>query len=334
MVFFLLGGEKWANLLKECGYHICLQMHPAILFTEQEGHFRNRRCVNAKAKLIGLKKLVKQGSFQDAKDRKILYDIGINQFFVQDISRMLADCGMPYIPYNIPVKDLSNEKIAVYTVLTGDYDVVHELLYKQPGVDYYLFTNNKNLVSSTWEIQYVKSALDDATLSREIKMLPDKYLGKQYTASVYVDANAYIYGDIANLASALNDRTTFAVSRHVNTNSVKDEIEVCIRTKGINRNQAEAQYERYCAEGFKDDLGLAECGILIRRSEDSELRTLMELWFKEFCEGIHRDQICLPPCIQKMKFDKYTLMDGSLWHNQFCIIFGDHKINNKRPMPR
>ena len=300
-------------------------MHPAILFTEQEGHFRNRRCVNAKAKLIGLKKLVKQGSFQDAKDRKILYDIGINQYFVQDISRMLADCGRHYIPYNIPQKDLSEEKIVVYTVLTGDYDMVHEILFKQPGVDYLLFTNNKNVTSSTWRVRLVDSSLDDVILSREIKMLPDKYLDKQYTASIYVDANAFIYGDIANLVSTLNSSTTFAVSRHVNTNSVKEEIEVCIRTKGINRTKAEEQYARYCAEGFRDDFGLAECNILIRRCNDIELQALMELWFDEFCNGIHRDQISLLPCIIKKKFIRYIFLEGSSWHNQYCIIFGGHR---------
>ena len=318
---FLLGGDEWANMLKECGFHLCLQMHPSILFSIQE------RCTdtNAEAKLLALRGLVEQGSFMDKKDRKALSDIGISHYFAQDISRILANCGMRYIPYNIPEKDLSAEKIVVYTALTGGYDSVHEILYKQPGVDYILFTNNKNLISSTWEIRYVDSTLEDKLLSREIKMLPNKYLDEQYTASVYVDANVYIYGDIANLVGALSDKTTFAVTRHTDTNNVRDEIEVCIRTKGIDRVQAEAQYERYCVGGFKDNIGLAECGILVRRSNDEELTALMELWFEEFCKGIHRDQVCLPPCIQKRKFENYIFLEGSMWHNQYCINFGGHR---------
>ena len=326
---FLSGGDDWSNMLKECGYHQCLQMHSGILFAKKEASRRKRSLHSKNTELIALKRLIEQGSFQDAKDRTVLCDIGIHQYFVQDISRMLLDCGMPYVPYNIPKKNLSDEKIAVYTALTGEYDSVHEILYKQPEVDYILYTNNKNLSSSTWDIRFVDSTLDNALLSRKIKMFPDKYLDKQYTASVYVDSNAFIYGDIANLVSVLNEKTTFAVTRHANTDSVKNEIEVCIKTKGINRIQAEAQYERYCAEGFKDDMGLAECGILVRRSNDVELRTLMELWYEEFDKGIRRDQISLLPCIQKRNFEKYTLLEGSLWHNQFCIIFGGHRKGNR-----
>ncbi|MBR3411525.1 MAG: DUF616 domain-containing protein [Bacteroidales bacterium] len=322
---FLLGGADWANLLNEYGYHRCLQLHPAILFSKREANKRKRSHHNASARLNALKSLIEQGSFQDAKDRAVLRDIGIHQYFVQDISRMLSDCGIPFVPYSVPKRNLCDEKVAVYTALTGEYDSVHEILYKQPGVDYILYTNNKNLTSSTWDVRYVDSSLDDVLLSREIKMLPDKYLDKQYTASVYVDANAFIYGDIANLVSMLNEKTTFAVTRHSNTDSVKNEIEVCIKTKGINRIQAETQYERYCAEGFKDDMGLAECNILIRRSNDEELGALMELWFQEFCKGIRRDQISLPPCIQKRNFEKYMFLEGSTWHNQFCVILGGHR---------
>lgn len=325
---FLLGGEDWANLLKNTGFHLCLQMHPTILFPNQV-LMRKTHSRRAKNYLLGLKRLIEQGPFQNAKDRAVLCDIGVNQYFVQDISRMLSDCGMQYVPYKLPIKDLSRETIVVYTALTGDYDSVHELLYKQPGVDYLLFTNNKNLVSSTWEVRYVDSTLEDGILSREIKMLPNKYLDKRYTTSVYVDANAYIYGDIGNLVSALSGKTTFAVTRHSDTHNVKDEIEVCIRSKGINRAQAETQYERYCADGFKDNMGLAECGILVRRSNDKELTALMELWFEEFCKGIHRDQVCLLPCIQKRKFENYLFLEGSIWHNQYCIIFGGHRKGKK-----
>lgn len=323
--FFSAEKEGSAELLRECGYHISLQLHPSILFSYKVDRKREVSFNKTRKQLVCLRELIIKAPFYDAKYKKMLRAQGVAPYFLHDMSRMLARCGSPYVPYDIPERDISNEKTVVYTALTGNCDRVHEILYKQPGVDYILFTNNSKLKSKTWEVRYVESILDDVLLSREIKMLPDKFFGGQYTSSVYVDANAYIYGDITNLVGVLNDKITFAVTRHSSTDSVKKELDDCVRTKGVDSRKAQAQYEKYCGEGFKDDVGLAECGILVRRSNDAELRVLMEMWFEEFCNGVHRDQISLLPCIQRLKFDKYRIIEGSVWHNQFCIILGDHR---------
>ena len=321
---FAIEDGRLKQLLKECGFHLCLQMHPSILFFSSKGTKCNQTCKKMRERLLLLRRLIEQGTFFDNKDRKMLRDVGVNSYFVNDISRMLANSGKPFVPYCLPQRDLLDEKIVVYSVLTGNYDKVHEILYKQQGVEYVLFTNNRTLTSTTWDVRYLDNVSDDLLLSRKVKMLPHKFLDKAYSASVYIDANAYIFGEISTLVSFLDEGTVFAVTRHSNTDSVKEELDVCVRTKGVNPKDAEKQYERYRKEGFKDDMGLAECGILVRRNNDLGLQALMELWFKEFCEGIRRDQISLLPCIKKMSFKRFKLLQGSVWHNQFCIIHGEH----------
>ena len=49
-----------------------------------------------------------------------------------------------------------SKKLCVYTCITGDYDDLHEIEKPEKGVDYYCFTNNKNLKSKTWKIVQIK----------------------------------------------------------------------------------------------------------------------------------------------------------------------------------
>jgi hypothetical protein len=194
---------------------------------------------------------------------------------------------------------------------------MYELLYKEEGVDYLFFTNNPAIHSQTWQVIQVQSDLNDVLLSREIKMLPHKYLGDKYETSIYMDDNAVIYGEITELTRYLGEGKTFAVSRHSRRKRVKEEIDACVKWRGTDRAAAEQQYEKYLQDGFKDDKPLLECGLLVRKHSDENLQKLMEAWFEEFKNGVPRDQLSLLPCMQKLDFDNYAVMDGSVWHNQF-----------------
>jgi hypothetical protein len=49
--------------------------------------------------------------------------------------------------------------------------------------------------------------------------------------------------------------------------------------------QIKNQWQRYTEWGFKDDLGISENGLLIRRHNDARVAQLMELWWKEYQSG-------------------------------------------------
>ena len=245
---------------------------------------------------------------------------GIQPCFGKGKELWFEESYSPIWPYCIPNAPKPMGKIVVYTVLTGSYDNVNEVLYKEDGVDYLLFTNNPTLTSTTWKIIMIKSSLDSLLLSREIKMLPHKFLRDEYDFSIYIDANAVIYGEITELTRYLWGNKSLAVSQHSERKSIKEEIEACVTLKGIDRAEAEKQYEKYLRNGFKDDKPLLECGILVRRHKDEKLQELMKAWFEEFNNGVKRDQLSLLPCIDKLSFMDYVVMDGSVWHNQFNRI--------------
>ena len=64
----------------------------------------------------------------------------------------------------------------------------------------------------------------------------------------------------------------------------------------------EHQWKRYHEWSFKDDLGITENGILIRRHNHPRVVELMELWWQEYLQGCLRDQVSLMPCVFKCGF--------------------------------
>lgn len=318
---FLKEDSQLKSYLAKNGFHVSLCTHPSILFKQR------KHCIsilpNPVIRLVCFFLRHNYGVLTAERWHPFTAFIGISDYFINHLEFIVYNDN-DYKKYDVPNRKISG-KIVVYTALTGEYDDVHELLYKEPNVDYLLFTNNPNIRSKTWEVHYVDSTLDNLLLSREIKMLPHKYV-KDYDYSVYVDANAFIYGDIAQLTSLLSDTNTFAVTKHRINKSIKEEIESCVKSKGIFREAANEQYNSYLQRGFKDNLGLAECGILVRIHNDPKLISLMERWWQEFQNGVKRDQLSLMACIYLEQFKAYSLIDGCVFHNQYCIIGGHNKL--------
>lgn len=322
--FFLAEDDTLRQQLISKGFHPALCAHSSILFGYRSNDTcKPVRCISMKVECLS--RAIHIHLLASDKGHAIMQQLGIPHCFGNGLEFWFLEGHTPYVPYTIPTKEVTPKRIAIYTALTGDYDDVHEILYKEEGVDYLLFTNNKKLKSSTWQVVYVESELDNVLLSREIKMLPHKYLGDKYEASIYIDANVVIYGELSQLTNYLNNDVSFAVTKHSERKRVKDEIDIIQKRKSINREDALAQYERYVTEGFMDDMGLAECGILVRKHNKVMLQQVMEAWWKGFQNGIRRDQISLLPVIQRLNFKAWRYMDGSIWHNQFCKIIAHKK---------
>lgn len=211
-------------------------------------------------------------------------------------------------------------KIVVYSVLTGAYDNIKDPLYVTPEVDYVLFTNSE-VKTKVWKVVKVSNdGISDMLLSRRIKMLPHEYLDDHYDINIYVDANVFIFGDITMLSTRLNDLCSFAVTTHSVRNSVSAEMQELVQLGKVDAKLAQSVLERYFEEGFNDDLGLAECTVLVRKHKDEQVKRLMNAWWNEFVGNrVNRDQISLMYCIWKMHFGDYELVEGHVMNNQYCI---------------
>lgn len=324
---FLSENERLRGLLKKRCFHPSLVEHPSILYGTRTPHFGHENSLFLlKIKINLIEKLVRIRVLQNFYNTTQLKRLAISSFFCHAVESWYVANSSPLLPYVFPTTNNIIGKTVIYTVLTGDYDSVHEILYKEDGVDYLLFTNNPGITSKTWKVVFVSEDNDNVLLSRKIKILPHQYLPEEYEYSIYIDANAIIYGELSLLTSYLNENISFVVSRHHERNSVKDEVSTLIERGMVSQKEATNQYLQYQSEGFKDDLGLAECSILVRKHKEKDLQMLMESWWEEFQRGVRRDQVSLMPCIHRLNFTKFAFMDGYVRHNQFCRI-----VDHKRP---
>lgn len=215
---------------------------------------------------------------------------------------------------------------AIYTVITGNYDTIKQPLELTPGADYFLFTNNPHIKEAGgWKVAHIPSLNigsrsekeNNILLSRKVKMLAHEYLPQGYDVSVYVDADMLLKESLSELLDTMADNRLMAACRHSYCASVRQEINDLINKGMVDAHQVEQQWQRYVDWGFKDDVGISENGLLIRRHNEPSVIELMELWWDEYQQGCLRDQVSLMPCIHRMGFMPY-----------FQFIEMDIRMNN------
>lgn len=205
-------------------------------------------------------------------------------------------------------------KTAIYTVITGNYDTIKQPLVLTPGADYFMFTNNPTIQDAgVWKVVHIPSLNivsktekeNNILLSRRVKMLAHEYLPQGYDVSVYVDADMLLKESLSELLDTMAGNRLMAACRHSYCASVKEEIDDLLDKCMVDALQIENQWQRYVEWGFKDDLGISENGLLIRRHHDARVIQLMELWWEEYQHGCLRDQVSLMPCLHRTGFMPY-----------------------------
>lgn len=234
--------------------------------------------------------------------------------------------------------------LAIYTVITGNYDTIKQPLVITPEADYYLFTNNHGIKDAgVWRVMYLDEdeltaerpgleikndsiAYDNdhnnnVLLSRKVKMLAHKYLPSEYEWSIYLDADMLIKKDLRDLSDLLNDNVLMAAFRHSYCTSVRAEIEDLTNRAVVDKAVVENQWQRYLEWGFRDDIGVTENGILIRRHNHPKVVELMELWWQEYLQGSLRDQVSLMPCVFKCGFMPHLrFIEGNIRRNEWVEV--------------
>lgn len=221
-------------------------------------------------------------------------------------------------------------KTLIYTVITGNYDPIKQPLVVEEGVEYVLFTNNSEIIDAgVWKVVQIPSeewpgrtARENNILqSRKVKMLPHEYLPEVAGWSIYIDADMVIKRPLTELLSKLQPETLFAACRHSYCKNVQEEIADLLAKNMVQPEQVKEQWNKYSEWGFRDDLGISENGLLIRRHNDRRVQKLMEFWWSEYQQGCLRDQVSLMPCIYKSNFMPYfQFIDINISANEYLEV--------------
>ena len=209
-----------------------------------------------------------------------------------------------------PRLDATGLRIAVYSCVTGHYDLVTEPLYTEPELDYYLFTDMEGSFYSKWKKIDITAwkeytELSPVQLNRKIKMLPFRYL-PEYDYSIYVDGNIEIIAPMSPLVEEMGS-CAFGVHYHRTRDCICDELDQIIHLMKADPALAGRQVLAYMNEGFPRHYGLYENPVLVRKHGDEGVCRLMEDWWQEYLRYPTRDQLSLPYIIWKTGYDRKNI---------------------------
>ena len=240
-----------------------------------------------------------------------------NLFKISSTSSKVMDLSLKNKLYN-PINFKKN-KLVIYTAISGDYDLLIDPIYVNPDYDYVCFTDNPNITSDVWDIRLMEDLeLDNTRKSRLYKILPHKYLS-DYKYSIWVDSGFILVGDLGEYVNQYRNTSNILAVSHSERDSVYQEMEAVIKAKKDNLPIIKKQIKRYHKEGFPDNIGLIESGLLFREHNNPKVINLMNDWYNEVINYSKRDQLSFSYVCWKNNF-KFDTSDIIIWKNPFIEV--------------
>lgn len=216
------------------------------------------------------------------------------------------------------------DNLVVYSAMFGDYDNIQDPLIKEEGIDYILFTDNKDIKSDIWDIKLITEKENNPiTQARFYKHNPHVVLN-EYKYSLWVDANFLILGNIVNLYDKIKDNK-FVVLQHCGSpkNDIISELIRIIQLRKADFGKVGKQVQKYLDNGLKVEQNLVETGIMFRHHMDIDVVDFQKQWYNEITSNSKRDQLSFPwviyktglkyglfPSITSASLRKYLLIRG------------------------
>lgn len=220
------------------------------------------------------------------------------------------------------------EKICVYTCITGDYDELRDVNFKEDNVDYICFTNNKKVKSNTWKIVYIEdNTLDNQRLSRKIKMLGHPIIDNNYEISVWQDASVFFQKKVSLFVKTYLRDNSFAAFVHHCRDCIYEEAMECIKRKKDTKEKILEQLAFLQKEKFPKHYGLFEMTVFIKKHNDPLVRKTMKMWFEMLCKYSKRDQLSFMYCIFKTNL-KVSPINLNVWDNEWFKCYS-HTVKDK-----
>ena len=209
-------------------------------------------------------------------------------------------------------------KICVYTCITGNYDNLIEINNIEDGIDYICYTNNKEIKSKTWKVEYIQDDnLTNVQLARKIKILGTPKLTK-YDVVVWIDGRIYFEKSIKDFIKKYVDLKNYDLVgfKHFCRNSINNEMIANYEIEKIDIAGLNKLDKFYKKEKFPDNCGLIETTLLFRNFNNIKLNQAMQDWFNMILEYSYRDQLSFNYVEWKNKL-KVKYLDINIWDNEY-----------------
>jgi hypothetical protein len=229
----------------------------------------------------------------------------------------------------------NNKNIIVYTAISNQYNALLNPSHIDAGLDYCCFTDqvfwNRLANNTVWKIRPLpKEDIDPVRLCRMVKILPHLFF-PDHEYSVWVDGSINIIGDIQTLLTQYN-YPAMLFFKHPKRSCIYQEGKTCIDLGKDDPQVISRQLDCYREQGFPENAGLIESGVLIRRHNDPAVIRVMDEWWREVRTQSRRDQLSFPYVAWRNDFWPTTMGDESVWGSSQVFTLrmnsyhGDKKI--------
>lgn len=183
-------------------------------------------------------------------------------------------------------------KVCVYTSLYGGFDVLPPIINKLENVDYICFSD-RDYPNSDWEVIVVPPEFKDDNLNaKRFKILPHEYL-KNYDASIFVDANTHLYGNLEELIKVYLMGSDFVMFQHPCRDDLYKEVATIVGHRRHSPELLIKQIEKYHDMGLPANSGMVEGSFIWRKHKSSVLNAFMDEWWSHILKFSKRDQLSL-----------------------------------------
>lgn len=212
-------------------------------------------------------------------------------------------------------------RIAVYRSIFGKFD---ELLPVNPlhkkEADFYLFTDT--LESDDYTVVKLETKSDNLRReSRRVKLCPHQHF-EGYDYYIYLDGSVEMLESPQFLIKKYLRKHDIAVLKHPWRDCVYKEIDACIKHGYIGKVNGEKQRAFLKAEGYPENNGLTENGVILRRDTE-QIRGLGEYWYRIYQRYTQRDQLSFCYCAWILQI-KYKLIINDI-RNRYPMEFKYHE---------
>lgn len=230
--------------------------------------------------------------------------------------------------FNISLNNQKSKKRVIYTCITKNYDNLKHSVYNTEQFDYIYFGQKNQNIPQPWKFINIQPFLDGIGTSDPIKIArffkthPHLFF-RNYEQSLWIDGNIDIITDPANLFDLFLDQQYIMIPRHPQRTSVYAEAQVC---KAMNKDTDENinNIIKYLNQNdFKDQTGLVQSGIILRKHNNVKCKLLMENWWKLILRYSCRDQLSFNYCLQKSK-QNILIIDWNIFNNKYIKWNGKH----------
>ena len=201
-------------------------------------------------------------------------------------------------------------KIAVYTCITGGYDMLSNINLKESDCDYICFTDDLSKIkeNKNWNVQLINKSIinkfsSSTLLNRYVKFHPNDFFSSQnYDYSIYIDGNIEINSILSDLTNNINNDIGLAFHKHNCRNCVYDEASICMEIGKGNKELIGNLIKKYSKENMPRNYGLLECNVIVTNLNNKNAINILNEWSNVFFESnCYRDQIILPYVLWKNK---------------------------------